>query len=72
MDLDNVTPYLGRFLYAPQYLYIQSKDGVIKEIKTMHSMGDQLNCTTFLEDVDQLTKQKIREKIRIESRAYIL
>ena len=72
MNLDNVTPYLGRFLVAPQYLYVSSKDGAIKEIKTMRSLGDQLNCTTFLEDVTQLSKLPIKDKIRIDSRKHIL
>ena len=27
MDLDNLNPYLGRFLYAPQYVYVRSREG---------------------------------------------
>lgn len=27
MNLDNICPYLGRFLYAPQYIYLDITDG---------------------------------------------
>lgn len=51
MNLDNISPYLGRFLYAPQYIYLDIVDGQIRELKTLRNPSDKLDCTTFLEDL---------------------
>ena len=72
MNLDNLCPYLGRFLYAPQYLYLEIKEGKIKEIKTLRSPGDKINCVTFLEDLATTSKVPIVEKIKIDSRRQIV
>ena len=71
MNLDNVTPYLGRFLYAPQYLFVRSSDGQIREIKTLNPLGDKLNCTTFLEDLQETSGLPIQDKVKIDSRKHI-
>ena len=52
MNLDNVSPYLGRFLYAPQYFYLETKNGEITELKSLRTLGDTQNCRTFLEDLE--------------------
>ena len=72
MNLDNLCPYLGRFLYAPQYLYLEIKEGKITELKTLRSLGDRINCTTFLEDLAKTSKVPIDEKLKIDSRRHIV
>jgi len=72
MNLDNINPYLGRFLYAPQYLYVESTDGQITQLKTLRPLGDRLNCTTFLDDLQESTKVPLKERIKIDSRRHIV
>ena len=72
MNLDNVTPYLGRFLFVPQHIHITTKDGKITELKTMRPLGDVLNCATFLEDLKECSKIPIDEKVKIDSRKHIV
>ena len=38
----------------------------------MRSTGDQLNCTTFLDDLEECTKLPIKQKVRIDSRRHIV
>ena len=71
MNLDNVSPFLGRFYYSPMYIFLRIKDGQVKELKTMHPPGDRLNCTSFLDDLESLTKHPIKDKISIDSRKHI-
>ena len=53
MNLDNVNPYLGRFLYAPQYVYLEiGVAGEIRVLKTLRIPGETLNCRTFLENLE--------------------
>ena len=40
MNLDNVSPYLGRFFYAPQYVFLRTKRGQITELKTLRIPGE--------------------------------
>ena len=72
MNLDNLCPYLGRFLYAPQYLYLEIKEGQITELKTLLSLGDKINCTTFLQDLATTSKVPITDRVKIDSRKHIV
>ena len=71
MNLDNINPYLGRFLYAPQYVYLKMKNGQITELKTLRTPGEILNCRSFLEDLEATSEMPISRKIKIDSRRHI-
>lgn len=63
MNLDNVNPYLGRFLYAPQYVFLRIKHGQITELKSLRIPGDKLNCQTFLDDLEVTSGIRLTDKI---------
>ena len=59
MNLDNVSPYLGRFLYAPQYIYLKTKNGEITELKTLRIPGETRDCKSFIEDLEESSNIKV-------------
>ena len=77
MNLDNLTPYLGKFRYTPLYLYVRMKDSdptQIAEIKTIASPGDAPDCVRFIQSISETAdiNEQFKQKIQVSSRAQIL
>lgn len=67
MDIGEVVPQLGKFMYSPLYLYVRKRDGHVIEIKTVTSPSASGNhCEEFLRQIGRLFRQPGIGQVQID------
>lgn len=69
LGIDNKIPWLGNFGYSPIYIYVKKRGKEIVEIKTLDAPQ---KIDEFLKEIEELSKLKITEKIKIKTRDQVL
>ena len=64
---ENSLPYLGNFLYTPQYLYVR-KDKKTGQITEVHTLEKIIHADKFINHIADLSKLPgLRERISMKN-----